>query len=158
VGDEVWYFAYGSNLDPERFHARVGGSTDRKPVILRDYALRFSGEVTSEGGGGAIIEPQPGGTVHGGVYRITEAQLAQMDEFELNSPMNFDNRGARITISVEADDGELEAEVYVVPSPEVYRAPSDKYLGHILDGLRAFGYSESVIDQVRATAESEPSG
>ena len=42
----VWYFSYGSNLDPARFRARVCDFFNRKQAILHDYALRFSGEVT----------------------------------------------------------------------------------------------------------------
>ena len=53
-------------------------------------------------------------------------------------------------------DGGLDAEVYVVPTPKLYRAPSEKYLRHIIKGLRSFGYPESVLEEVRATAASEP--
>jgi hypothetical protein len=31
-----------------------------------------------------------------------------------------------------------------------------EYLGYILKGLGAFGYPESVLEEVRATAASEP--
>ncbi len=68
--DSLWYFAYGSNLDPDRFRDRVGKWTERRPAILHDQGLRFSGEVSSEGGGGAIIQRAPGKKVYGGAYRI----------------------------------------------------------------------------------------
>ncbi len=137
--DTVWYFSYGSNLDPDRFRARVCDFFDRQRAILGGYTLRFSGEVSSEGGGGAVIETAAGGKVHGGVYRIERAQIEKMDEVELRSDKNPAQRGVRCTITLECPDGGLDAEVYVVPAPKTYRAPSEKYLGHIIKGLRSFG-------------------
>ena len=154
--DTVWYFSYGSNLDADRFRARVCNFFDRKRAILREYALRFSGEVTSEGGGGAIIETAAGGKVYGGVYQIERAQIDKMDEVELGSDKNPAQRGVRCTITLQCPDGGLDAEVYLVPTPKLYRAPSEKYLGHIINGLRQFGYPESVLEEVRATAAREP--
>ena len=154
----VWYFSYGSNLDPARFRARVCDFFDRKQAILHDYALRFSGEVTSEGGGGAIIETSAGNRVYGGVYQIERAQIARMDEIELGSDKNPGQRGVRCTITLECPGGGLDAEVYVVPKPKVYRAPSERYLRYIIEGLRSFGYSESVVDEVRAIAARELRG
>jgi len=175
--DSLWYFAYGSNLDPDRFRDRVGEWTEHRQAVLHDHELRFSGEVSSEGGGGAIIQGGPGKKVYGGVYRITAEQIARMDERELGSEMDPNLRGARVTIIVEdpastagsgaseagsAESsaghaaGSVEAEVYVVPEPKVYRAPSGAYLGHITKGLRFFGYEDEVIAEVEVIAAQEP--
>jgi hypothetical protein len=85
-------------------------------------------------------------------------------------------RGARVTIVVEdprnaaesadkpaaseeatalPEAGSFEAEVYVIPEPKIYRAPSDTYLGHITKGLRFFGYDDEVIAEVEAIAAGE---
>lgn len=156
MSDQVWYFAYGSNLDPDRFRDRICDWSERKRAILGDYRLRFSGEVTSEGGGGAIIEEAPGDHVYGGVYRISRAQIETMDQVELGAATNPDRRGERAQLTLRCPDGTLEVEVYVVPRPKRYRAPSDSYLGHIVKGLRAFGYGEDVVARVEAIAASEP--
>jgi len=165
MNDSLWYFAYGSNLDPDRFHDRVGEWTEHRQAILRDHELRFSGEVSSEGGGGAIIQGAPGRKVYGGVYRITAEQIARMDERELGSEMDPNLRGTRVTIIVELPEcpvgssgGSMEADVYVVPDPKVYRAPSGTYLGHITKGLRFFGYEDEVIAEVERIAAQEPAG
>jgi len=154
----IWYFAYGSNLDQDRFRERVRDWTKARPAVLHDHALRFSGEVSSEGGGGAIIVPAPGERVYGGIYAIGHDQIAVMDDFELHSPMNVNQRGVRRTVRVDADGDSVRAEVYEVPAPAVYRAPSDAYLGHITKGLRDFGYDDDVIAAVEAVAASEPAG
>lgn len=152
----IWYFTYGSNLDRERFRERVGEYEEARRATLRDHRLRFSGDVTSEGGGGAIIEPAPGGRVHGGIYAVTAEQLAAMDEVELHSSRNEQQRGRRTTITVDADGEPVRAEVYVVAGNESYRAPSVAYLGHIVRGLRDFGYGPDVIAAVEAVADAEP--
>jgi gamma-glutamylcyclotransferase (GGCT)/AIG2-like uncharacterized protein YtfP len=156
-GDEVWYFAYGSNLDPDRFRSRVCDWSDRRRAILRDYELRFSGDVTSEGGGGAVIQEAAGERVFGGVYRISREQIEKMDEVELGDATNPQRRGERKQLELECPDGMLTVEVYVVPEPETYRAPSPTYLGHIVKGLRAFGYDEHVIAEVEKIAADAPS-
>jgi len=152
----LWYFAYGSNLDPERFRERVGDFSARRRAILHNHALRFSGEVTSEGGGGAIIESSPGSRVYGGVYLLERAQLEKMDEIELGPDNDPAQRAARHTVALDCRGQALYAEVYVVPAPEVYRAPSPRYLQHIIEGLRWFGYDDSVVEQVQAVAAREP--
>lgn len=152
----IWYFAYGSNLDQDRFRERVGDWFKARPAVLRDHALRFSGEVSSEGGGGAIIVPAEGETVYGGIYAVTHDQIAAMDEVELNSAMNANQRGSRRTVRVDAEGDPVRAEIYEVPAPEVYRAPSEAYLGHITKGLRDFGYGDDVVSAVEAVAAAEP--
>jgi cation transport regulator ChaC len=138
----IWYFAYGSNLSQERFRSRVGEWQQVRQAVLDGYELRFSGDVESEGGGG--------------VYAITEDQLAAMDAVELHGPMNLHGRGIRSTVELVSDGELIEGELYEVPAPEVFRAPSATYLGLITSGLRDFGYTEDVIAAVEAAAATEP--
>jgi cation transport regulator ChaC len=152
----IWYFAYGSNLNQARFRSRVGDWQEVRRAVLEGHELRFSGEVESEGGGGAIVQPAKGRQVFGGVYGITDEQLAAMDAVELHGPMNFDGRGVRSTVELLSDGDIIEGELYEVPAPSVYRAPSAKYLGLITSGLRDFGYPEEVIAAVQAAAAAEP--
>jgi len=154
--DLVWYFAYGSNLDHDRFRERVGEWAGHERARLDDYELRFSGEVTSEGGGGAIIEPAPGRRVCGGVYRITSTQLEELDRMELGDRLDPNRRGERREMTLRCPAFPLLVTVYLVPRPKVYRAPSAAYLAHIVKGLRDFGYDESVILEVQEIARREP--
>jgi hypothetical protein len=148
----IWYFAYGSNLNHQRFRSRVGDWQESRQAILHGYELRFSAEVESEGGGGAIIQPAVGGQVFGGVYGITQDQIAAMDAVELHSPMNFDGRGVRSTVQLQSNGESIQAELYEVPAPSTYRAPSASYLGWITSGLRDFGYDDQVIAEVEMIA------
>jgi gamma-glutamylcyclotransferase (GGCT)/AIG2-like uncharacterized protein YtfP len=149
----IWYFSYGSNLDPERFRSRVGPWTQLRRAVLHDHVLMFSGEVESEGGGGAIVEPAPGEETYGAVFRIDRNQLRAMDEIELSSERNVEGKGVRLTVVVETDEGPLDAEVYTLPAAGRYRAPSTRYLGHIIDGLRTVGHPDAVVARVHEAAK-----
>lgn len=155
--ERVWYFAYGSNLDPQRFRVRVGRWSECRAATLRGWRLRFSVRVQSEGGGGAIIEPDGQGVVHGAVFRIRGAQMDAMDRVELDPSRNADAVGVRRRVEVLAGAETLSAEVYTIRTCGPGRAPSATYLEHILRGLEAAGYGGEVVAEVRAAAAAEAS-
>jgi cation transport regulator ChaC len=152
---EIYYFAYGSNADPRRFHDRVGPWLSRRPAWLEGYRLRFADSVQSEGGGGAVVDPEPGSTVAGVLFEITAEQLAAMDREEFDPERNTSDVGGRETLSVRTADGPVTAELYTVRDGGGWRAPSERYLRHILDGLEAAGHADDVLDEVRRTAASD---
>ena len=156
VTQRVWYFSYGSNLDPVRFRSRVGPWHEIRTAVLDGYHVRFSGEVRSEGGGGAFVEPAEGGAAFGAVFLIDPDQLQAMDEIELRSGRNVAGLAIRRQVEVRTPAGIVKAEMYTLPAGGTYLAPSAKYLAHILDGLRASGHTEEVLEQIRATAADEP--
>ena len=56
MSDEtVFYFAYGSNADPDRFRSRVGPWRSCRAASLEGYRLRFAASVQSESGGGIPV-------------------------------------------------------------------------------------------------------
>ena len=154
VTQRVWYFSYGSNLDPARFRSRVGPWHEIRTAVLDGYRVRFSGEVRSEGGGGAFVEPAEGAAAFGAVFLIDPDQLRAMDEVELRSERNLAGLAIRRQVDVRTPTTIVKAEMYTLPASASYLAPSANYLGHILDGLRATGHTEEVLEQVRAAAEA----
>jgi hypothetical protein len=76
--ESIFYFAYGSNADPERFKARVGPSRSRRRARLQGYRLRFARMVQSEGGGGAVVDESPGAYVDGDFSAPSEAYLGHI--------------------------------------------------------------------------------
>ena len=150
----VFYFAYGSNADPDRFKSRVGEWRSRRPAWLDGHRLRFASSVQSEGGGGAVFDRHDGSTLAGVLYEITGEQQQAMDRVEANPSRNLKDAGGRMTITVDTADGPFEAEVYNVQDEGGWRAPSETYLGHILRGLQSAGHPDEVLDRVRAIAES----
>lgn len=153
MSETVFYFAYGSNADPERFKARVGAWRSRRRARLGDHRLRFARMVRSEGGGGAVVDPWPGSHVDGVLYEISAGQLAAMDREEFDPSRDVVAAGKRVRRTVETADGELPAELYTVDDDGGFSAPSETYLGHILRGLEAAGHDEATLAAIRAAAD-----
>ena len=148
----VFYFAYGSNMDPERFRARVGDWITVHPARLEGYRLRFASSVQSEGGGGAVVDEKPGSSVDGVLFEISVDQLARMDRAEFDPDRDTRGAGRRVQHRVQTGLGPIDAELYTVVDGGGWSAPSETYLGHILRGLEAAGHPAEVIERVRDVA------
>jgi cation transport regulator ChaC len=152
--DTVWYFAYGSNLDPDRFRARICDWLEMRSARLVGFRLRFSDEVCSEGGAGAVIVPDAGRTVHGAAFRITADQMEAMDREEFSDEHAAGSDAVRRTVTVQTDQGPLNAEAYTIRT-DSFGPPSAEYLGHITRGLAAVGFGPEVIAEVERVAAAE---
>lgn len=150
--DSIFYFAYGSNCDPERFRKRVGEWRHIRRARLDGYRLRFAASVQSEGGGGAVIDAIDGETVHGVLFEISRTQMEAMDREEFDQSRDREQRGLRTQVTVDAEGESVEAEVYTVRDEGGHCAPSAVYLGHILRGLEAAGHDAAVLESVRRSA------
>jgi hypothetical protein len=101
VTEQVWYAAYGSNMDATRFGYYLRGGRpdgaartlpgsrdpsdprDRRPVEL-DGSVYFGWESPTWGGGIAFYDPDAGGTSLGVAYLVTAAQLADVATQEMH--------------------------------------------------------------------------
>ncbi|MCB9883762.1 MAG: gamma-glutamylcyclotransferase [Planctomycetes bacterium] len=149
----LYYFAYGSNMDPARFERRVGHPRSVRRAELPNHRLRFAANVQSEGGGGAVIDAAVESTVDGVLFEITEEQLAAMDREEFDPSRDTAGLGLRKRVHVETAEGVVAAEVYTITDDGRHAAPSPTYLAHIVDGLRAAGYGDDAVARVHAAAD-----
>ncbi len=154
-GQTVFYFAYGSNADPDRFRSRVGPWRSRYAAGLEGYRLRFAASVQSESGGGAVIDEKGDGTVDGILYEITPEQMAAMDREEFDPSRDPDGKSRRLTVTVSTERGPRVAECYTVRDDGAWRAPSERYLGFIIRGLEAVGHSRHTIERLRRAARHD---
>jgi len=148
----VFYFAYGSNMDPRRFRERVGPWVSRLRATLHDHALRFAENVRSEGGGGAVVDADLDARVDGVLFEITAAQMAAMDREEFDAARDRRRSGRRMQVTVRTAAGDRRAELYTVADDGRWHPPSERYLAHILRGLEDAGYEAPALERVRATA------
>ena len=152
MDEMVFYFAYGSNADPERLRARVGSWRSRRRAWLDRYRLRFTDSVRSEGGGGAVVDPNEESSVDGVLFEITAAQLAKMDREEFDPGRDRKRAGRRIRCVVRTEQGPIKAELYTVVDGGGWSAPSEAYVGYILRGLEAAGHPADALERVRRVA------
>ena len=96
------YFAYGSNMDPERMRRRGIKFSRREHAVLEGFRLEFN-KVSSRNPreGYANIVKDPEGIVEGILYEIEESDLSKLDKFE-GYPLHY----RRTRIYVKLDNGD----------------------------------------------------
>jgi gamma-glutamylcyclotransferase (GGCT)/AIG2-like uncharacterized protein YtfP len=78
----MYYFAYASNLNREQMSERAPSAKPRFSATLPNYKLLFSGWSRAWRGAVASIQQSRGDRVMGGVYEISEQDLARLSEHE----------------------------------------------------------------------------
>lgn len=134
----VWYFAYGSNMNPARLSdqrlkeravqmgPRIGGRLDGWRLVFNKIARSPAGAAAGN------IAEAPGETVHGTLNEMPEAGLGVLDIWEGVAGGHYERRTVQV---VRADTGEtVDAVVYVALRTAEGLKPTREYLGHLLAG------------------------
>lgn len=130
--DKEMYFAFGSNMNPDRMRDRKAFFTARVGAKLLDYKMTFSFK-RPDGGGSCNIRPEKDSVVHGVLYTLDAGGLDKLDVFEKVS----DGWYRRERVTVENSAGEkVNATTYIV-TEQFYQeglVPYRDYLEHCLAG------------------------
>lgn len=127
----MFYFAYGSNMNPERMKNRGANFFAATKAKLKDYQLKFNKISTKrEGEGFANIVAAEGCVVEGVVYEMDDSSLFKLDEYE-NYPLSYRRDIVELVIS---ESNLLEATTYIANSDHISEnlLPSSSYLNHLL--------------------------
>ena len=145
--DEVWYFAYGSNLNIGQMMNRVGEWIVSKRAILKGYKLKFNVRSPRWGGltANVVRTDNPDTKVYGALYRIPREKLNVLSTYEGIKPTD---------IAVEADGENLRAKTYIFETSRVSGKPPEVYLNVMLNGLRQHGYPDAVMEEARKVAQN----
>ena len=146
------YFAYGSNLYGPRMRARVPSAHVIGVAWLRNFRLAFR-KLAQDGSTKCDLEPAPGETVWGVLYRFDPDEQDRLDAAE--------GAGYRRTVmTVEPVDGLEPVEVWT------YRAraewigegrPFTWYRALVRTGAVAHGFPDSYVAAVAAVrADPDP--
>jgi len=127
------YFAYGSNMNPERMRKRDVDFLKREHAILEGWRLAFN-KIASKNPkeGFANIVKDERCVVEGILYTIQESDIEKIDIYE-GYPIHYE----RIKVTVKLNKGEeVESITYVAKSDKVKEGlkPSKEYLEHLLKG------------------------
>jgi cation transport regulator ChaC len=128
-----WYFAYGSNMNPQRVAARGLTFDTVRGGVLRGVRLTFDKQSSDHPHSGhANLTFDAQSHVEGVLYRLRDPdEIALMDRFE-RTPINY----SREMVEVQADGEPILAWTYFA-NPAVIRAnlrPDREYLAHLLAG------------------------
>ena len=143
-GEEIWYFAYGANMDDSTFRIRRGiRSREYRSGRVKGYRLRFNLDGRPKGRSApANLHPDPDAEVWGVLYRITRRELLRLDLTE-----GVPGRGYR-HVEIEAQDRNgrvIPAVTYMAQGKEIDGKPSLRYIMLIREGARAHGLPENYI-------------
>lgn len=130
----VWYFAYGSNMNPARMQARGLMVLEAMPGCLPGYGLCFNKRAMDRAPGRAYanIRHARQDQVEGVLYRLQDAgEIAKLDHFE-GTPIYY----SRECLPVMTAHGMQAAWVYIANPAfrEEGLLPSKDYLAHLLAG------------------------
>ena len=145
--DCLYYFAYGSNLDPGTFLGRRRmRPASARPGCLNDWALTFDLPIGPGERGVGNVQRRPGVETWGVVYQLDFEDAARLDRSE-GLP-----HGAyrRVAVEVACAEGPFACFTYHAASRDPGRMPSRRYLGLILTGARHHGLPAHYVEALRA--------
>ena len=127
------YFAYGSNMNPNRVRERGIQFTRALSAALAGFELRFDKVAAAvPGGAHANIGYAPRKTVQGVLYELAHGmEITKMDRFEM-APVNY----SRELVCVDTADGPCWAWTYFANRGVLGAGllPPRAYLDHLLAG------------------------
>lgn len=139
-----FYFGYGSNLDMGAMKRRCPGSSPVCAATLPDYRLTFSGVLTIE-------HNHPGEHVVGGLFTVTNSDIASLDAYE-GFPHLYIKRYTHAQVQGKRE----EVFYYVMPEGEFQLSPpSQFYYDIVKQGYRDFGLDVAELDAAVARAHIE---
>jgi cation transport regulator ChaC len=142
--DEIWYFAYGSNMHEGTFVGRRGIRPRASRVgHIIGYRLRFNLEGRPKGKAApANICPDGDQEVWGVLYKITRRDMLRLDSTE-----GVPGRGYQPTwlTAVDVDGNLLTAIAYVAAGKVADGNPSHRYISLLREGARNHGLPEHWI-------------
>lgn len=144
AGNNLWYFAYASNMSRAQVEQRAGAPAEEKVVRLDNYELNFD-KIARGGTGTANLVAAEGKVVHGVLYRVTERQLKTLDRFE-GVPDHY--RRSQVTV-VDEQGNRLSAQVYLARKVRKGLKPDRLYLQRIVQGAEEHGLPADYIEQLK---------
>jgi hypothetical protein len=147
-----WYFAYGSNLSPDRKQERTGIIRKAIPARLSGYRLAFNKRASiGNGQSYANIMKERGQEVWGVAYLCNQQAIMELERYEGVATGHY----RPISVQVITRTGEaISATTYVAGRGFLVEGarPSEDYLHLILDGARYRKLPEDYIRTIEAEA------
>jgi gamma-glutamylcyclotransferase (GGCT)/AIG2-like uncharacterized protein YtfP len=149
VDDLLHYFAYGSNLHPERMRQRVPSATPIGCAVLTGHRLRFHKRSRKDGSGkcDAHYTGRAEDRVYGAVYSLAAAERAALDAIE--------GPGYEVAERMVTRDGVPQAVFLYRARPEAIGRglrPYAWYHALVVAGARHHGLPPAYVETLAAIA------
>lgn len=138
-GKNIFYFAYGSNMNLDTMKSRCGEGNfvGFSGFSLNDYMFYFYDR------GFANIRSSLSQTVKGVLYRINESCLNSLDQAE-----GYPNTYQRRIVKISNTLGNFDSWVYIVESDDSVGNPSQEYYDTVVRGAKQYGIDDSYIQYI----------
>lgn len=149
--ETIWYFAYGSNMQPATFQGRRGIVPRMSmPARLAGWQLVFDKpSLVPLGSGMANVVEVPGREVLGIAYAVTPEDLEHIDLTEGVLIGHYRRVSVRIsTLSAPVDV--LDACTLTSQQRDPSLRPSRRYLGLLVEGAEAHGLPAEYVAWLRS--------
>jgi gamma-glutamylcyclotransferase (GGCT)/AIG2-like uncharacterized protein YtfP len=146
-------FAYGSNMDWEQMSRRCPTAKPISIAQLPGYRLNFPRKSQRRGCGVASVVPAAGSSVWGVIYKISDADLRELDRsegFKIHDPAgrNAYERG-RLTVYQHGDAAlPFTVETYFAVGQLDPPLPSQDYKDQLIKGARAWQLPQTYITEL----------
>ena len=145
--ETLWYFAYGSNLDPRTFLGRRRiRPVETRRAALAGYRLVFDLRIGDGERGVANLLPERGARVCGVAYRISASQAAWLDRTEGVPHGAYRRLPVRLRDDADAD---FAGFTYLSERRSPERKPSERYMNLLLHGARHHGLPDAWVHWLR---------
>lgn len=138
-----YYIAYGSNLNILQMRWRCPDAKIVGTATLKDWKLLFRGSQT---GAYLTIEKEPGGAVPVAVWAVSEADEANLDQYE-GYPRFYYKTEMPVTVHgiKSGRKSERTAFVYIMHEDRPLGNPTNRYIRTCLEGYADFGFDREVL-------------
>jgi cation transport regulator ChaC len=146
---ELYYFAYGSNMNKAQMHARCVRPEAIAVAMLPHYQLGFFGHSPTWDGALETVVPAPGQEVWGVIYDLSASDRERLDVWH---DVRLDGTGAYFHYPLRITDTEGKTRVVLfykkarMDSPE---KPSREYLDLIVQGAVEHGLPAGYVEGLR---------
>jgi len=128
----LYYFAYGSNMNPSRMTERGVEYSAKFAGKMDGWILAFNKTASGKVGiGYANIIPKKQSSVEGVIYQTDDTSIEKLDVFE-----GFPKHYQRKTMPVKSVEGVFDCVVYVANAEKTQDGllPEKDYVEHLLKG------------------------
>ncbi|MDD3284670.1 MAG: gamma-glutamylcyclotransferase [Patescibacteria group bacterium] len=140
---EIYYFAYGSNMNLDIMKSRCGEENfvAFNNSVLNNYVFYFYGR-----GYANIRESKEiNNNVYGVLYKVNNSCMKNLDRSE-----GYPNLYQRREVKIKNDFGIFSAQVYIVENDDTKSNPSDSYYESIIIGAKQFSLPENHIEYIKS--------
>ncbi|MEH6652444.1 MAG: gamma-glutamylcyclotransferase family protein [Motiliproteus sp.] len=152
-GDNVKYFAYGSNMSLPRLKERVPSAERVGVFALAEHTLKFH-KVNKKDGSGkcdAQFTGSPDDVVIGALFEISDNEKVALDKAE-GLGYGYQDK----TVQIRDEQGEMiEAVTYYATNIDPSLKPYSWYLFHVVYGAKETGVAASYLSTIESTKSIE---